>query len=68
MPDEAFELAVRALGRRERSRAELEAWLVERGVGEPEVEATMLRLEELGELDDARFARCYAEDKRELSG
>jgi regulatory protein len=66
--DEAFELAVRALGRRERSRAELEAWLGERGVGEPEVEATVLRLEELGELDDARFARRYAEDKRELSG
>jgi len=27
-----------------------------------------VRLHELGQLDDARFARRYAEDKRELSG
>jgi regulatory protein len=66
--EEAFELAVRALGRRERSRAELEAWLGERGVGEPEIEAAVVRLEEVGELDDGRFARRYAEDKRELAG
>lgn len=68
MPNEAFELAVRALGRRERSCAELEAWLRERGVEDADIEATLLGLEELGELDDARFARRYAEDKRELSG
>lgn len=68
MADEAFELAVKALSRRERSRAELEAWLRERGVEEEEVESTIVRLEELGEVDDAGFARRYAEDKRELAG
>jgi len=68
MPDEAYELALRALERRERSSAELEAWLRQRGVGEEEVEATVAHLVELGQLDDARFARRYAEDKRELAG
>lgn len=68
MGDEPLELALRALGRRERSVAELRRWLAERGVAEDEVEAVVLRLEEVGELDDARFARRYAEDKRELSG
>jgi regulatory protein len=68
VPEEAFELALRALGQRERSIAELSAWLRERGVGEDEVDAAVTRLFELGELDDARFARRYAEDKRELAG
>ena len=68
MSDEAFELAVKALGRRERSVAELSSWLTERGIAADEVEDVVARLEELGELDDARFARRYAEDKRELAG
>jgi regulatory protein len=68
MADDAFELALAALGRKERSRAELAAWLRERGVDEDEVESTVGRLEAIGELDDARFARRYAEDKRELAG
>ena len=68
MPDEAFELALRALGQRERSCAELEAWLRGRGVEDDEIGATLARLEDLGQLDDARFARRYAEDKRELAG
>jgi regulatory protein len=32
------------------------------------VEATVAHLEGIGELDDDRFARRYAEDKRELAG
>ena len=68
MPDEALELAVGALRRRERSRAELEGWLRRRGADDDEIEATLVRLEEMGELDDARFARRYADDKRELAG
>jgi regulatory protein len=68
VPDEPLELALRALGRRERSSAELSRWLTERGVSAQEVEDTVAQLEELGELDDARFARRYAEDKRELAG
>ena len=68
MRENALELALRALGRRERSSAELSRWLTERGVAAEEVAQTVAHLEEIGELDDARFARRYAEDKRELAG
>ena len=67
MSDDAYELALRALERKERSTAELACWLRERGVAEEDLEAAIARLTELGELDDARFARRYAEDKRELA-
>jgi regulatory protein len=63
-----LELALRALRRRERSSAELARWLGERGVAAEDVEATVDRLEQLGELDDGAFAARYAEDKRELAG
>jgi regulatory protein len=66
-PD-AFEVALAALRRRERASAELGAWLARRGYGSEEIEATIARLTEVGELDDERFARRYAEDKRELRG
>ncbi len=68
MREAPLELALRALGRRERSTAELRRWLAERGVAEEDVEATVAHLEGIGELDDDRFARRYAEDKRELAG
>jgi regulatory protein len=68
VPDEPLELALRALGRKERSTAELTRWLAERGVSEEDVTVTVDRLVEVGELDDASFARRYAEDKRELAG
>jgi len=68
MSDDAWELALKALGSKERSTAELEAWLDERGVAAQDVEAVVSRLVEIGELDDERFAARYAEDKRELAG
>jgi regulatory protein len=68
MADEAYELALDALGRKGRSAAELATWLRVRGIAEQELEEAIGRLTELGELDDARFARRYAEDKRELAG
>jgi regulatory protein len=68
MADDAYELALGALRRKERSTAELAAWLRARGVAEEELESAIGRLTELGELDDARFARRYAEDKRQLAG
>lgn len=64
----AFELAVAALGRKERTLAEMRALLSARGVGAEDAEAAIARLLELGELDDERFARRFAEDKRELRG
>jgi regulatory protein len=68
MPGDALQLAIAALRRRERSAAELETWLRERGVEGEELEETLERLRELGELDDLRFARRYTDDKRELAG
>ena len=65
---EAFERAVEAIGRRERTIGELREWLAGRGFEEAAVEDAVGRLIELGELHDERFACRYAEDKRELSG
>jgi regulatory protein len=68
VPEDAFERAVGALGQRERTTTELVSWLGERGYVPAEVEAAIERLTVIGELDDERFARRYAEDKRELRG
>lgn len=65
---DAFEAAVGALGRRERSTAEIVEWLAARDYGPEQIEAAIGRLIEDGALDDERFARLYAEDKRELAG
>jgi regulatory protein len=65
---EALGLALQALGSKERSIAELGSWLRKRGVAEDETIAVIDHLIETEVLDDARFARRYAEDKRELAG
>jgi regulatory protein len=65
---EAFEKAVGALGQRERTVAELESWLAARGYEAHVIDNAIGRLTEIGELDDERFARRYAEDKRDLRG
>jgi regulatory protein len=66
-PD-AFEVALAALRRKERTSAELDGWLRQRGYAGEEVDAAVSRLTEAGELDDRRFALRYAQDKRELRG
>jgi regulatory protein len=66
-PD-AFEVALAALRRKERTSAELDGWLRQRGYAGEEVDATVSGLTEAGELDDERFALRYAQDKRELRG
>jgi regulatory protein len=67
-PRGAFELAVGAISRKERTVAELREWLAARDVESGEAEEAVTRLIEIGELDDERFARRYADDKRELHG
>ncbi len=67
MPD-ALELALAALARKERTVAEMGAWLGARGCEPEATEAALGQLIEIGQLDDARFARRFAEDKRELRG
>jgi regulatory protein len=64
--DEPLSLALKALERKERTVAEMGSWLRARGVGSEEVEEVVDRLTSTGVLDDARYARRYAEDKREL--
>lgn len=63
-----FELALATIQRRERSIAEVVDWLVERGYGRDQVDDAVGRLIEVGALDDERFARAFAEDKRVISG
>jgi len=64
--DEPLSLAHQALDRKERSVAELGSWLRSRGVEPEQVEEVVDRLVSSGVLDDASFARRYAEDKRQL--
>jgi regulatory protein len=65
---DAFERALEALSRKERTQAELTHWLETRGFGAEAVGEAIDRLISVGELDDSRFARRFAEDKRELRG
>lgn len=64
----AFELAVRALSRRERTVQEMREWLAGRDVDEAEADEAVARLIEMDQLDDERYAALFAQDKRELSG
>ncbi len=59
-PD-AVETALRALRFRDRSSAELDARLEQRGVGEDERQQALETLERIGYVDDERFARSRAE-------
>jgi regulatory protein len=59
----AMEIAGRFLGTRPRTRWEVERRLRRAGTEEPVVEATLLRLAELGYLDDEAFARWWAEQR-----
>src|SRR5215213_4505686 len=69
MPErDAFEAALAALDRKERTAHELALWLKHRDFDLEEIESALRRLYEAGVLDDERFARLLAEDKRELSG
>jgi regulatory protein len=68
VPDDAYELALRALGYKERTESELRCWLAERGVEDGEIEEVIALLGEAGAIDDESFARRYADDKRLLAG
>jgi regulatory protein len=63
-----YQYALKALGRQELTEAQLSERLERRGVEEAERAEVLARLISDGLLDDERFARRYAEDKRELSG
>lgn len=66
--ERALALAYRHLGRRERTEAEMRTYLAAKQVAPEHAEPALACLREQGYLDDARFARVFAEDKRELEG
>ncbi len=63
----ALALAYAHLSRRERTEAEVRAHLHRRELDPVEIDAAVAELRELGYLDDARYARLFAEDKRVLA-
>ena len=64
--ERALRIAHAALGRKERTVAELRALLERRRVEPATLEAAVAELEAAGLLDDARYARRFAEDRRTL--
>ncbi len=65
---DALGLAFAYLNRRERTAAEVTARLERAGCGAGEIENAIDELRALGQVDDARFARLFAQDRRELDG
>jgi regulatory protein len=62
----ALALAYRQISRRERTVGEVRGHLLERGIESQVTDAAIAELREQGYLNDARFARVFAEDKRVL--
>jgi regulatory protein len=62
----ALELAYRVLGARERTAHELRGSLERRGYGEYVVASVIEELTAEGLLDDERYARLFADDRRRL--
>jgi regulatory protein len=63
----ALEIAYRYLNRRERTAAEVARRLRRDGFGAEVIAQTIAALGETGAVDDARFARLFTDDKRELA-
>ncbi|MGH2925029.1 MAG: regulatory protein RecX [Solirubrobacterales bacterium] len=63
-----LDAALRAIARKERTTAELLDWLRLRDFSAEEAQIAVEELIEAGGLDDERFARRFADDKRELRG
>ena len=64
----ALDLAYRYLNRRDRTEGEVRTHLTGKGVDPGAAEDAVATLREQGYLDDARYARLFAEDKRALEG
>jgi regulatory protein len=62
----ALGIAYSYLNRRERTVAEVRRHLERAAIDDPDVDQAIAILTEQGGLDDARFARLFVEDKREL--
>ena len=64
--ERSLELAYRYLNNRDRTVGEMRRYLARRGVGAKEIDSAVQALIGRGHLDDARFARLFAQDKCEL--
>jgi regulatory protein len=64
--ERAIDLAYKAVARRDLTVAELRTRLEGKHVPPDAIEDAVIELQETGFLDDARYARQFAEDKREL--
>jgi regulatory protein len=67
-PEELFEYAVQALGRRAFSTEELRAKLRTRATAPSDIDAALDRLKDIGYLDDKRFAEGFANNRAENDG
>jgi len=68
MADEVLAKALGAIGRKERSVAEMREWLAVREVEEDEIDRVVNFLIENEALDDRKYAFAFTSDKRELAG
>jgi regulatory protein len=64
--ERAIDLAYKAVARRQRTVAELRTCLERKRVGPRAIDDAVAELTGSGFLDDARYARQFADDKREL--
>jgi len=62
----ALDLGYRHLGKRDRTQAEVRRHLAAREIDEPSIDGAVETLCRQGYLDDARYARVFAEDRRAL--
>jgi regulatory protein len=65
---DALDLSYRYLGHRDRTVAEVRRHLERKRVEPAGIDGAIAELERLQYLDDARFARRFAEDRRHLDG
>lgn len=68
MADEVLAKALGAIGRKERTVAEMRAWLGEREIEPDEIDRVVGFLIENEALNDRKFATEYTADKREIAG
>ena len=66
--DDALEKALRYLQKRDRTAAQVRAKLEGLGVDDDTAAAALEELQGQGFIDDERFARLFAEDRRNLDG
>lgn len=65
---QAIELAYKLVSQRERTARQVRERLAAKDCAPAAIDAAIAELERHGFLDDARYARLYAEDKRRLQG